>query len=49
MKLKEPLVLATMLALSALGIAIGLSDGGSSSETLVFIVFAMTMLYVGVR
>ena len=49
MKLKEPLVLATMLALSALGIVIGLSDGGSTSETLVFIVFAMTMLYVGVR
>lgn len=49
MKLKEPLVLATMLALSALGIVIGLRDGGSSSETLVFIVFAMTMLYVGVR
>lgn len=49
MKLKDPLVLASMLALSGLGIAIGLSDGGSARETLIFVIFAMTMLYMGAR
>ena len=49
MKVKDPLILVSMLALSGLGIFIGLSDGGSARETLVFVIFAMTMLYVGVR
>ncbi len=49
MKVKDPLILAAMLVLSGLGIYVGLSDGGSARETLVFIIFAMTMLYMGVR
>lgn len=49
MKVKDPLILVSMLALSGLGIYIGLSDGGSARETLIFVIFAMTMLYMGVR
>ena len=49
MKVKDPVILVAMLALSGLGIIIGLSEGGPARETLVFVIFAMAMLYMTVR
>lgn len=49
MNVRDPLILASMLALSGLGIVIGLSDGGAARDTLVFVIFAMTMLYMSAR
>ena len=49
MKVRDPIYLAIMLALSGLGVIIGLTQGDSIQDTLVFVIFAMTMLYMGIR
>lgn len=48
-KVRDPLYLAAMLAMSCIGVAIGISEGGSARETLIFIIFAMVMLYMAAR
>lgn len=49
MKVRDPLYVAAMLAMSGIGLAIGISEGGSARETLIFIIFAMVMLYMVAR
>lgn len=49
MKVRDPLFLVAMLAMSGIGLVIGINEGGAARETLVFIIFAMVMLYMAAR
>lgn len=49
MKIRDPLYVTAMLAMAVVGIAIAVSEGASARESLVFVIFAMTMLYMGAR
>ena len=49
MKVKDPLFLAAMFGMAGIGIVVGLSQGDSANDTLVFVIFAMSMLYLAVR
>lgn len=49
MKVKDPVILIAMLALSGIGIFIGLNQGAPARDSLVFVIFAMAMLYMTFR
>ena len=49
MKIRDPLFIAAMIAMSGVGVVVAINEGGSARETLVFVIFAMTMLYMVAR
>ena len=49
MKVKDPVILVAMLVLSGIGVFIGLNHGAPARDSLVFVIFAMAMLYMTVR
>ena len=49
MKVRDPLYVAVMLALLGIGVILALAEGESSHDIVVFLIFAIAMMYLGVR
>ncbi len=49
MKVKDPLYYSVVIVLAVIGIVVGLDRGGRPEEILVFLIFALSMVYMGTR
>ena len=49
MKIKDPLYFTAVILLALTGIVVGVDKGGAPEETLVFLLFALSMVYMGTR
>ena len=49
MKIKDPLYYSAVILLSVAGVIVSIDKGGRPVETLAFLVFVLSMVYMGTR